>query len=334
MTYTEIIQNLKKKIYHPVYVLMGEEAYYIDLISDFIAENVLSEGERSFNQTTLYGKDTDIDTLLTVTRRFPMMSANQVVILKEAQEFKNLEEKLLSYVENPMSSTILVICYKYKTIDKRKKFLKAAGSRGIVFESPKIYENQLITWINNYCKENSFPIQPQASAMLAEYLGTDISKVANELDKLMILLPAGTTITPAIIEKNIGISKDFNIFELQKALGERNVQKANQIIIYFNSNLKLNPLVKTISSLYFYFNKLLKYHFLPDKSSGNAARALGVSPYFMEDYIKAAKTYPPKKLVDIVSLLREYDMKSKGVNNVSSSEEDLQRELIYKIMHC
>jgi len=263
-----------------------------------------------------------------------MMSANQVVILKEAQEFKSLEDKLLSYVENPMSSTILVICYKYKTIDKRKKFLKAAGAKGVVFESPKIYENQLITWINNYCKEKSFPIQPQASAMLAEYLGTDISKVANELDKLMILLPAGTTITPAIIEKNIGISKDFNIFELQKALGERNVQKANQIIIYFNSNLKLNPLVKTISSLHFYFSKLLKYHFLPDKSSGNAARVLGVSPYFMDDYIKAAKAYPPKKLVEIVALLREYDMKSKGINNVSSPEEDLQRELIYKIMHC
>jgi len=334
MTHTEIIQNLKKKIYHPVYVLMGEEPYYIDLICDYIAENVLSEGERSFNQTILYGKDTDADTLLTVARRFPMMSANQVVILKEAQEFKSLEDKLLSYVENPMSSTILVICYKYKTIDKRKKFLKAAGAKGVVFESPKIYENQLITWINNYCKEKSFPIQPQASAMLAEYLGTDISKVANELDKLMILLPAGTTITPAIIEKNIGISKDFNIFELQKALGERNVQKANQIIIYFNSNLKLNPLVKTISSLHFYFSKLLKYHFLPDKSSGNAARVLGVSPYFMDDYIKAAKAYPPKKLVEIVALLREYDMKSKGINNVSSPEEDLQRELIYKIMHC
>lgn len=334
MTHTEIIQNLKKKIYHPVYILMGEEPYYIDLICDYIAENILSEGERSFNQTILYGKDTDADTLLTVARRFPMMSANQVVILKEAQEFKNLEDKLLSYVENPMSSTILVICYKYKTIDKRKKFLKAAGTKGVVFESPKIYENQLITWINNYCKEKSFPIQPQASAMLAEYLGTDISKVANELDKLMILLPAGTTITPAIIEKNIGISKDFNIFELQKALGERNVQKANQIIIYFNSNLKLNPLVKTISSLHFYFSKLLKYHFLPDKSSGNAARALGVSPYFMDDYIKAAKTYPPKKLVEIVALLREYDMKSKGINNVSSAEDDLQRELIYKIMHC
>ncbi len=334
MTHTEIIQNLKKKIYHPVYILMGEEPYYIDLICDYIAENILSEGERSFNQTILYGKDTDADTLLTVARRFPMMSANQVVILKEAQEFKNLEDKLLSYVENPMSSTILVICYKYKTIDKRKKFLKAAGTKGVVFESPKIYENQLITWINNYCKEKSFPIQPQASAMLAEYLGTDISKVANELDKLMILLPAGTTITPAIIEKNIGISKDFNIFELQKALGERNVQKANQIIIYFNSNLKLNPLVKTISSLHFYFSKLLKYHFLPDKSSGNAARALGVSPYFMDDYIKAAKAYPPKKLVEIVALLREYDMKSKGINNVSSAEDDLQRELIYKIMHC
>jgi DNA polymerase-3 subunit delta len=333
MTHNEILQNLKKKIYHPIYVLMGEEAYFIDLIADYIAENVLPEAERSFNQTILYGKDTTTDMLMTIARRFPMMSANQVVILKEAQYFKDIEEELLPYIENPLGSTILVICYKYKSIDKRKKFLKMAGEKGIVFESPKIYENQLITWINSYVADNGYKINPQATAMLAEYLGTEISKVANELDKLMILLPAGSLITPANIEQNIGISKDYNVFELQNALGEKDVLKANRIVNYFAANTKQNPMVKNISALSSYFTKLLKYHFLTDKSKPNVAKALGVSPYFVDSYLKAAKNYPPKKLVEIVSLLRETDMKSKGIGNVSTPEYDLQRELIYKILH-
>jgi DNA polymerase-3 subunit delta len=333
MTHIEILQNLKKKIYHPIYILMGEEPYFIDIIADYIAENILEEGERSFNQTILYGKDTDKDTLLTVARRFPMMSANQVVILKEAQYFKDLEDELLTYVENPLKSTILVICYKYKSLDKRKKFVKLAAEKGIVFESPKIYENQLIVWINKYCFDNGYKISPQASAMLAEYLGTEISKVANELDKLMILLQSGATITPADIEKNIGISKDYNIYELQNAIGEKDVLKANRIINHFGANQKQNPIPKTISSLYFYFSKLLKYHFLQDKSKTNITKALGVSPYFVDGFLKSAKNYPPKKIVEIIALLREIDMKSKGIGNVSASEIDLQRELIYKILH-
>jgi DNA polymerase-3 subunit delta len=333
MTHAEILQNLKKKIYHPIYILMGEEPYFIDLIADYIAENVLPESERSFNQTILYGKDTSTDTLLTVARRFPMMSAYQLVILKEAQFFKDLEEELLSYVEKPLQSTILVICYKYKSIDKRKKFLKIAAEKGVVFESPKIYENQLITWINKYVTDNGYKINPQGTAMLAEYLGTEISKVANELDKLMILLPAGTTITPADIEKNIGISKDFNVYELQNAIGDRDILRANRIINYFGANLKQNPIPKTISSLYFYFSKILKFHFLPDKSKPNVAKALGMNPFFVDGFLKSAKNYPPKKVVEIISLLRETDMKSKGIGNVSASEIDLYRELIYKILH-
>jgi len=333
MTHTEILQNLKKKIYHPIYVLMGEEPYFIDLISDYIANNVLEEGERSFNQTILYGKDTTKDTLLTIARRFPMMSAYQVVILKEAQYFKDLEDELLTYAESPLNTTILVICYKYKTLDKRKKFVKLAQEKGIVFDSPKIYESQLIAWINKYCTENGYKISPQASAMLAEYLGTEISKVANELDKLMILLPSGSTISPTDIEKNIGISKDYNIYELQNALGERNILKANRIINHFGANPKQNPIQKTLSSLYFYFAKILKFHFLQDKSKANITKALGVSPYFVDDFLKSAKNYSPKKLVEIISLLREIDMKSKGIGNVSANEIDLQREMIYKILH-
>jgi DNA polymerase III subunit delta len=333
MTHKEIIENIKKKIFHPVYVLMGEEPYYIDLVSDFIANNVLPEAERSFNQTVLYGKDATKDMVFTVARRFPMMAAYQVVLLKEAQYFKDLEEELLSYVENPMPSTILVICYKYKSIDKRKKFLKVAAEKGIVFDSPKIYENQLISWINQYCSEKNYKIAAQSSALLAEYLGTDISKAANELDKLMILLPEGSTITPSDIEKNIGISKDFNVYELQNAIGEKNVYKTNQIINYFAANPKLNPIPKTVSSLYFYFSKILKYHLMEDKSRNNLPKALGISPYFLDGFLKSAKNYPTKKVVEIISLLRETDMKSKGIGNVSASEIDLQRELIFKILH-
>lgn len=333
MTYNEIINSLQKKIYHPLYVLMGDEPYFIDQLTDYIANNVLPEAERSFNQTVLYGKDTSIDTILTVAKRFPMMSAHQVVIIKEAQNLKGLEDELLSYIQQPLKSTILVICYKYKTIDKRKKFYKTANDNGVVFESKKIYENQLSPWIQNYCSAKKYKIQPQAVAMLAEYLGTEIGKVANELDKLMILLPAESSITTADIEKNIGISKDFNVFELQNALGDRDVLKANRIINYFGANQALNPIPKTIASLFAYFNRLLKYHLVSDKSSANLQRVLGVQPFFVDSYVKAAKRYTTKKIVEIISILREYDLKSKGVGNVSSSTADLQREMIYKILH-
>ncbi|MDA3879718.1 MAG: DNA polymerase III subunit delta [Prolixibacteraceae bacterium] len=333
MDYNNILENLKKKIYHPVYVLMGDEPYFIDKISDYIAHNVLPEAERSFNQTILYGKDTTADTLLTVAKRFPMMAAHQVVILREAQNLKNIEDELLSYVMNPLSSTILVICYKYKSIDKRKKFYKEASKQGVVFESKKIYDNQLIPWIQNYCKSKSYQIQPPAVAMLADYLGADISKVANELDKLMILLPVNSTIAPADIEKNIGISKDFNVFELQNALGERDVLKANRIINYFGANPNQNPIQKTIATLYYYFNRLLKIHLSKDKSRDSLIRLLGIQPFFFNNYMQAAKRYTPAKVVAIISILREYDMKSKGIGNVSSSQADLQREMIYKILH-
>lgn len=333
MTYNEIIQNLKKKNFHPIYILMGEEPYFIDKISDYIADNALPEEERSFNQTIIYGKDGELDLILTAAKRFPMMAANQVVIVREAQNIKNLEDGLLSYAESPQMSTILVICYKYKTMDKRKKLLKLAESKGVVFESKKIYDNQLIPWINSYCSEKGYQASPQASAMLAEFLGTEISKVVNELDKLMILLPKGATITPEVVEKNIGISKDFNVFELNNALAERDILKANRIITYFGANPTLNPIQKTITMVFYFFSRVLKYHFLQDKSKNNAAKELGVSPFLVDGYMKAARTYPIKKLVEIVAILREYDAMSKGVGNVSATGPELQREMIYKILH-
>lgn len=332
MTYEEIIGNLQKKIYHPIYFLMGEETYFIDKISDYIADHVLTEAEKGFNQTVLYGKDLEPATIIGNARRFPMMANHQVIIVREAQNIKKIEE-LEPYIKNPLTSTILVINYKYKTLDKRKTFTKLIDQKGVLFESKKIYDNQLPAWITNYLKAHNYGIQPQAAAMLSEYLGTDLSKVVNELEKLIISLPQGTQVSPDHIERNIGISKEFNVFELQNALGERNLLKANRIINYFGSNPSSNSMPAVITSLFSYFSKLLNYHFLEDKSQNNVAASLQVHPFFVKNYVSAAKNYNIKKLVEIVSILREYDMKSKGWGNVSASPADLQREMIYRILH-
>jgi DNA polymerase-3 subunit delta len=332
ITYEEIIGNLQKKIYHPIYFLMGEEAYFIDKISDYIADHVLSDAEKGFNQSVLYGKDLEPHVIMANARRFPMMANHQVIIVREAQNIKKIED-LESYVKNPLASTILVICYKYKTLDKRKIFTKLLDQKGILFESKKIYDNQLPNWISSYLKNLQYTISPQAAAMISEYLGSDLSKVANELDKLIISLPVGSQITPDRIEKNIGISKEFNVFELQNALGERDLLRANRIINYFGANPSSNGVPAVTASLFSYFSKLLNYHFLEDKSQNNVASVLQVHPFFVKTYVSAAKNFSIKKCVEIVSILREYDMKSKGFGNVSASPADLQREMIYRILH-
>lgn len=332
ITYEEIISNLQKKIYHPIYFLMGEEGYFIDKISDFITDNVLTEAEKGFNQTVLYGKDLEANTIIGHARRFPMMANYQVIIVREAQNIKKIED-LEPYIKNPLPSTILVINYKYKTLDKRKTFPKLVDQKGVLFESKKIYDNQLPGWIINYLKNQQYTISPQAAAMISEFLGADLSKVVNELDKLIISLPAGTQITPDHIEKNIGISKEFNIFELQNALGERNVLKANRIINYFGANPGSNPAPVVISGLFSYFQKLINFYFLEDKSQNSVAASLQVHPFFVKNYVAASKNYSIKKLVEIVSILREFDMKLKGWGNVSATPADLQREMIYRILH-
>lgn len=332
MTFEEILSNLQKKIYHPIYFLMGEETYFIDKISDYISDHVLTDAEKGFNQTILYGKDVESHTIIANARRFPMMSNYQVIIIREAQNIKKIEE-LESYVKNPLNSTILVINYKYKTIDKRKTFAKLIDQKGILFEAKKIYDNQLPAWIIAYLKNHNYSIMPQAAAMLSEYLGTDLGKVVNELDKLIITLPAGSKISPDHIEKNIGISKEFNVYELQNALGERDLLKANRIINYFGANPSANPMPVVITSLFSYFSKILNYHFLDDKSQNNVASVLQVHPFFVKTYVAAAKNYNIRKLVEIISILREFDMKSKGSGNVSASPADLQREMIYRILH-
>lgn len=333
-SFENIILGLKNKIYSPVYFLYGEESYFIDVISDYIEKTVLTETEKEFNQTIIYGKDIDIPTLVSYARRFPMMSNYQVIIVKEAQDIDEIEE-LESYVLNPMESTLLVLCYKYEKVDRRKTFYKNIDKKGILFESAKIYDNKIPDWIAEYVRKMNYSISAKACFLLAEFLGNDISKIVNEISKLIINIPEKQEITEEYVEKNIGISKDYNVFELQKALGKKDVLKANQIINYFAANQRDNPLVKVIPLLFSYFSKILIYHHLPDKSRNNVAAALSVNPFFVIDYQKAAANYTPGKVISIISLLREYDLKAKGVDSNATSFPDgeLMKELIFRILH-
>ncbi|MDO6803224.1 DNA polymerase III subunit delta [Wenyingzhuangia sp. 1_MG-2023] len=329
----QLVTDINNGNIKPVYFLMGEEPYYIDKISEFIENKVLTEDEKGFNQTVVYGRDTTIEEIVGQAKCFPMMSERTVVIVKEAQDLSRTIENLVSYVENPLESTVLVLCYKYKTLDKRKKLIKSIAKKGVVFESKKLYENQVGDWISGILKGKKYQIDPKAIHMLVEFLGTDLSKISNELDKLMLVLPKETVITPKHIEDNIGISKDFNVFELRKAIGKKDILKSNQIINYFAENPKSNPLIMTISLINSYFTQLLMYHGLKDKSKANVARALRVSPYFVDDYVLAGKNYPMRKVSQIINYLREADVKSKGVGTSNISHADLLKELLFKILH-
>jgi DNA polymerase III subunit delta len=333
VTYEEIISDLKKRIFKPVYFLAGEEPYYIDLITEYIQENVLPEDEKAFNQIILYGEDTNIAAIIDTARRFPMMSSHQVLIIKEAQSLKKLDE-LNIYLEMPLLSTILVFSYKYNTIDKRTKLYKTLESHGLYFESPRIRDYLIPAWIERYLMVKGIKTDPSASAMLTEYLGTDLHKIVNELDKLIITLPPGKPIiTTTLIEKNIGISKDYNNFELQKAIGEKNILKANMIVHYFADNPKDNPITLSIASLFGFFSKLLTFHYLTDKSKNNVASVLKINPFFVKEYENSASKYNVAKTVQIISLLRTYDMKSKGYGDPGTEPGDLLKELVFRILH-
>jgi DNA polymerase III subunit delta len=333
VTYEEIISDLKNRIFKPVYFLAGEEPYYIDLITEYIQEKVLPEAEKAFNQIILYGDDTSIAVIIDTARRFPMMASHQVLIIKEAQSLKNLDD-LIIYLEKPLLSTILVFSYKYKTIDKRTKLYKSLESHGVYFESPRIRDYLIPSWIERYLMIKGIKTDPNASAMLTEYLGTDLHKIVNELDKLLITLPPGKPfITTTLIEKNIGISKDYNNFELQKAIGDKNTLKANMIVRYFADNPKDNPITLSIASLFGFFSKLLTFHYLTDKSKNNVAAVLKVNPFFVKEYENSASKYNVAKTVKIISLLRTYDMKSKGYGDPGTDPGELLKELVYRILH-
>lgn len=329
----QIVLDIQQKKLKPIYFLMGEEPYYIDEVSKFIENNVLAEEEKGFNQMVVYGRDTSIDEIISNAKRFPMMAPYQVIIVKEAQDLSRTIENLVAYANQPQESTVLVFCYKYKSIDKRKSLYKTLKKTSVVFESAKLYENQVADWIRRVLASKKYTITPKASQMLVEFLGTDLSKINNELEKLKTLLPEGTQITPEHIEENIGISKDFNNFELRKAIGYKDVLKAQRIVKYFGDNPKDNPMVVTVGLLYNYFTQLLKLHGLKDKSPRNVASVLKIHPYFVDEYLTAYRNYQMKELSSAVSLLREFDVKGKGVGANAVSQADLLKELVAKLMH-
>lgn len=340
MTAAEILKDLKNRKFKPLYLLHGEEPYFIDLVSNYVEHHLLPEHERGFNQTVVYGKDTDIMTVLNAAKRYPMMADYQVVLVKEAQDMKwgkdddNKKgiDPVLSYLENPLPSTILVFCYKYGKFDKRKKTYKAIEKKGLIFESATLYDNKVPAWVEGYVSDKGYKMNQQGSAMIAEYLGNDLSKIANELDKLMLNVSAGQEITLKHIQDNIGISKEYNVFELQTALTKKDAYKVNQIINYFAANPKSNPIVLVLGNLNNFFSKVLVYHYVKDKTPQNLAREMGVNPYFIKDYEQAARNYPLGKIFQVISYLREYDLKSKGVES-NAPHGELMKELMFKILH-
>ncbi|MBT8238596.1 MAG: DNA polymerase III subunit delta [Croceitalea sp.] len=326
-----IINSIKNREFKPIYFLMGEEPYYIDRIAEYLADKVLDEAERGFNLMTIYGRDTSIDDIVSNAKRFPMMAEHQVVIVKEAQSLSRTIEQLVKYVENPQPTTILVICYKYKKLDKRKKLYKAVRANGVLFESKKLYDNQVADWIRRFTKGKGYSISPKSAALLVDYLGNDLSKINNEMEKLFLVIEKQTEITPAHIEKHIGISKDFNNFELKKAIGEKDALKASRIVNYFSQNPKENPFLVTISLLNNFFVQLLLYHGMADHSPRSVAQKLGINPYFVVEYQTAARNYSMKEISAIISNLRELDMKGKGVGSQNVPHSDLLKELLAAI---
>lgn len=334
ITCDDILRELRSKQYRPIYYLMGEEAYYIDLISDYIMDNVLTDTEKEFNLSVVYGADVDIATVINAAKRYPMMSEHQVVIVKEAQSIRNIDE-LSYYLQKPLRSTILVMCHKHGVLDRRKKLAAEIEKVGILFESKKLKEAQLPAFITSYMKRKGVDLEPKATSMLADFVGTDLSRLTGELEKLIITLPKGQTrVTPEQIERNIGISKDYNNFELRSALVERNVLKANQIINYFEKNPKTNPLQMTLSLLFSFYSNLMLAYYAPEKSEQGIASFLGLkSPWQAREYQTAMKRYSGVKTMQIIGEIRYTDAKSKGIGNSSLTDSELLRELIFKILH-
>ena len=334
ITCDDILKELRAKQYRPVYYLMGEEPYYIDLIADYITDNILTETEKEFNLTVVYGADVDIATVINAAKRYPMMSEHQVVVVKEAQNIRNMEE-LSYYLQKPLLSTILVICHKHGVLDRRKKLAAEIEKTGVLFESKKVKDAQLPAFITSYMKRKGIDVEPKATAMLADFVGADLSRLTGELEKLIITLPKGhTRVTPEQIEKNIGISKDYNNFELRSALVEKDVLKANKIIKYFEENPKTNPIQMTLSLLFGFFSNLMLAYYAPEKSEQGIANMLGLrTPWQAKDYLAAMLRYNGVKTMQIIGEIRYADAKSKGVGNPSLSDGDILRELVFKILH-
>ncbi len=326
------MSSFRKRDFKPVYLFMGDEPYYIDKLSDYLTDNVVREEDQAFDQTVVYGKDVDIDTVINLAKRYPMMSDYQLVVVKEAQQIKSYD-RLSFYLQNPLPSTILVFCYKYGTMDKRRAVFTAIQKVGAVFESKKLYDNQVAGKVMDIAREKGLTLDVKSANIIADFLGADLSKIANEIDKLQIALPQGSTVTPADIERNIGISKDYNNFELVDALATRDVERANRIVDYFEQNKNNNPLVMTIAVLYSFFSNLLIYNTLADKSKMNVASVLRINQFLVGRYQKAATYYNTAKLMRIISYIRETDAASKGASDMMMNESELLKLLIFKILH-
>lgn len=333
VTDKQLKDSLKAGNYMPVYLLTGEENYFIDLVSDYIEENIVDESLRDFDQTVLYGRDTDMRTVISYAKQFPMMSPVKLVLVKEAQDINLKEWDLLAdYLEHPLSQTLLVFCYRHKKLDKRSKAYKAINAKGCIFEHARLYDSQLPDWIGTFVNQHGHTITQKGSVLIAESIGNDLSRIANELSKVFISLNPGDVINEDIIERNIGISKDYNVFELQNAIGRRDVLQCNRIVNHFAANPKDNPIQMVLPSLYGYFIKVMIYHQLTDK--GEAASALKINPYFVRDYATAANNYPLGKLASCIGYLNDADLRSKGIRNAGTvTDGELLKELIFKIIH-
>jgi DNA polymerase III subunit delta len=332
MDHKLLLKEIRNKKFEKIYFLHGEEPYFIDVLTKAIQDNALEESERDFNQSILYGKDAEVLSLISELKSYPMMAERRLVILKEAQYFKAIEQ-LESYLENPANSTIFVICYKYKTFDARKKTLKNALKNGVVFKSEKVKEYQLAEWIQQYIKTTGYELTSKACMLLIELLGNDLGRIVKELEKLAVLIEKGTIINENHIEENIGISKDYNVFELTNAVANKDNLKALKIVDYFDHNPKAADLVFVISNLFKFFSQIMRIHFLPNKSREAVAQALGVHPFVAGELTNAKNKYDPRKIAANIALIHEYDLKSKGVGNTSATQGELMREMVYQLIH-
>lgn len=325
------IQNaILKGEFAPVYLLMGEEPYFIDQISNLLLERVVEESARDFDSTIFYGKETHPDQILEAAKRYPMLGAHQLVVVREAQYLDRSLDKLTDYCTQPQPQTVLVLCYKYKKIDQRKKIAKAIANSGVVFTSKPLYDDKIPSWIATRSKQYQLDFTPQSSGMLASYLGSDLGKIDRELEKLSLAVPAQSQISPELIEQHIGFSKSFNAFELQKALGVRDLQHAFRIVQYIAQNPNQHPFVLIVSTLFSFFQKLFMYHSLSSKAE--AAKTLGVHPFFIRDYEKAAQKFTLKQTAQVFTILKEIDLKSKGVGANNYRTDELLKEMVLKIV--
>lgn len=333
MSVEKILQDWKKGIFKPVYWLEGEESYFIDILVNYAEKHILSESEASFNLSVFYGKDADWAAVINACRRYPMFAERQVVLLKEAQQMRDLE-KLEGYLENPLSSTVFIVSHKEKKVDGRGKLAKALKkSTAEVFTTKKLYENQLPEWANTMIINRGLNIQPKALHILVDHVGNDLSRIENEIEKLTLNLAGKKTISEDDIEKFIGVSKEFNVFELQAAIGQKNLAKSIRIIQYFESNPKAAPIQLVLPSIYNFFSKLYILKGTVGANSQNAASILGVQPFFVKEYLSAASKYDFKSVEKVLLLLHQYNLRSIGVNNGGATDSGLLKEMVVKIMN-